>query len=66
MEDSALHSSHHRFVIRVWRETQCRKPAEWRIRIHHVNSGNVFFSTDVDQALEQMKETIGLPDNPAC
>lgn len=43
-----------------------RKPAEWRIRIHHVNSGDVFFSTDVDQALEQMKETIGLPDNAAC
>ena len=66
MEKGAIQSVNHQFVIRVWQETQCRKPAEWRIRIHHVNSGNVFFSTDIDQAFEQMKVTIGLTENVAC
>lgn len=63
MQERADHDANHQFIIRLWQETCCRKPTEWRARIHHVNSGNVFFSTDLDHAFDQIRIAIGLTDD---
>ena len=52
----------HHFTIRVWQEECGREPAEWRIRIHHINSGNISFSTDLACVSERLKAVLGSVD----
>ena len=63
MTKRAAQAVNHQFVIRVWQEACCQQSTGWRIRIHHVNSGNVSFSSDLTHALDQMKGALGLADN---
>lgn len=63
MTKRAVQAVNHQFVIRVWQEACCQQPTGWRIRIHHVNSGNVSFSTDLTHALDQIKGALGLVDD---
>ena len=63
MEKKANEPVTHLFTIRVWQEPCCRRTPVWHLRFHHVNSGNISFSTDLDHVLDQLKAALGSIDD---